>query len=537
MQLIMNKTDWVTPFLAALLGLTVFWLIWGVKIINPIDIEWTMSGDAAQHFLGWHFFRFEPWTFPLGGIKSFLYPEGTSLVYTDSIPLVAIPLKLISTFLPPIFQYRGPWILLCYMLQGYFAALLIGEITKNRVIVLLSSIFFLIAPILVVRVGMEHEALCSHWLIIASIYFYLQTDGVRNRTLWLLLLVMAALIHFYMLFMISTIFISYVLKVVLENEKKHSIFLFFILSVVIIIFFMWLAGYFVVDPAAVSSPIGFLSMNLLAPINNAGGSIFLKSYPLATAGQYEGYNYWGFGLLLMVFLSLYEFLRQKNIFCPKTCIPLIFSAIFLTILSVSNKVTFSHMTLLEFDPPNLIKQLWGVVRSSGRLFWPVTYMVMLASLTVLIKNNAAKNTMFVVFILVCFQIADFYPGYKDKDLIFTEKRWESTLQSPLWEKVMGKIDHIAFVPPYREGDDYVPFALLAASYGKTLNVGYAARCNFENRRRYTTAFIQHFKSGQVKDDTLYILKNNLYDMPNHFPESYYKVVDGFSIMAPALESF
>ena len=93
----MNKyIEKYIPIFGMLLGGIVFLIIYGHKILNPTFIEWTMDGDAAQHFLGWHFFRSEPWTFPIGVIQSYQYPQGTSLVYTDSIPLLAIPLKLLS---------------------------------------------------------------------------------------------------------------------------------------------------------------------------------------------------------------------------------------------------------------------------------------------------------------------------------------------------------------------------------------------------------------------------------------------------------
>ena len=91
-DLIMNQTRdqvWYVPVLATLLGGAMFLFIHGYKILDPTFICW-IQGDGDSHFLGWQFFRSEPWTFPIGAIKSFFYPDGTSVVFTDSIPLVAI---------------------------------------------------------------------------------------------------------------------------------------------------------------------------------------------------------------------------------------------------------------------------------------------------------------------------------------------------------------------------------------------------------------------------------------------------------------
>jgi hypothetical protein len=183
------------PLLGALLGGFVFLVIYGPEILNPAFIGWTMEGDAAQHFLGWHFFRSEPWMFPVGLIEGYQFPQGTSLVYTDSIPLVAIPLKLITGLLPAVFQYHGMWLFSAYLLQGYFSALLLRYITKNPMFVLLGTCFFLLSPLLVQRAWI-HESLTAHWIILGAIYLYFQPDEMRIRIRWLILLVAASLVHF-----------------------------------------------------------------------------------------------------------------------------------------------------------------------------------------------------------------------------------------------------------------------------------------------------------------------------------------------------
>jgi hypothetical protein len=70
-----------------------------------------MTGDNGTNFLGWHFFRTEAWHFPLGVIKKYHYPSGTDVVFTGSIPLLAISFKLFNDFLPKTFQYIGLWLL------------------------------------------------------------------------------------------------------------------------------------------------------------------------------------------------------------------------------------------------------------------------------------------------------------------------------------------------------------------------------------------------------------------------------------------
>jgi hypothetical protein len=166
--------------LGMFLGWPVFFFIYGHKIFDPALWEWTMRGDAATDFLGWHCHRSEPWSFPLCLIKSYQFPQGTSLICTGSIPLLASPLKLISSLAPPNFQYHGLRWLLSYSLLGYMSVLLMRQIKGNPILILLAIPFFLLATVIVERSGW-HMALTAHWIIIASLYQYFQRDVWRSK--------------------------------------------------------------------------------------------------------------------------------------------------------------------------------------------------------------------------------------------------------------------------------------------------------------------------------------------------------------------
>ena len=85
-------------------------LCYGFQTLNPYNIDWLMSAlhDWGTHYLGWHFFKNEPWQFPLGNISNYFAPLGTNVGFTDSIPLLAIFFKLFSAILPENFQYFFP---------------------------------------------------------------------------------------------------------------------------------------------------------------------------------------------------------------------------------------------------------------------------------------------------------------------------------------------------------------------------------------------------------------------------------------------
>lgn len=120
----------------ALLGALVFLVLYGVRVLDPVCVDWILnnpSPDPSQHYLGWVFYRRSGWHLPyLGANYSAIYPYRTSILYTDSIPLLAVVCKLLGGVLPACFQYLGLWGLFCYAMQGGLAQALIARIGGVR---------------------------------------------------------------------------------------------------------------------------------------------------------------------------------------------------------------------------------------------------------------------------------------------------------------------------------------------------------------------------------------------------------------------
>ena len=115
-----------------LLGALCFLVIYGFRVLNPVYDDWLMSGgDLTQHYLGWRFFRESEWLFPIGLMNTIAWPNEVAVIFTDSIPGMAVICKLLSPILPETFQYFGLWGILCFMLQGGFAAVLLNFSIKD----------------------------------------------------------------------------------------------------------------------------------------------------------------------------------------------------------------------------------------------------------------------------------------------------------------------------------------------------------------------------------------------------------------------
>ena len=114
----------------ALLGALVFVLVFGVSTLDVTNDAFCRGGyiekDIQQHYAGWLFYRQSSAGWPLCIARGINYPDGLSVAYTDSIPLVAALLKPVANLVGGTFQYMGWFTLVCFALQGGFGALLAG---------------------------------------------------------------------------------------------------------------------------------------------------------------------------------------------------------------------------------------------------------------------------------------------------------------------------------------------------------------------------------------------------------------------------
>ena len=93
----------------------------GVENFYFTNIKWLFTGnDISGHQTGWHFFKEDTWRFPLGSNPNYGDKIGNSIIYSDSIPLLAFIFKLFNFLIPEKFQYFSFWFLLCFFFSRFF---------------------------------------------------------------------------------------------------------------------------------------------------------------------------------------------------------------------------------------------------------------------------------------------------------------------------------------------------------------------------------------------------------------------------------
>ena len=479
--------------IAALLGGIAFVLIYGIKILNPLYTDWLLTGgDPSQHYLGWEFFRRSDWYFPLGLTDQLAYPLKTSVIYTDSIPIFAVFFKLFRSILPQQFQYFGIWGLLCFVLQGYYAAKILGERSSSKAVILAGSGFFIVSPIMIFRMY-YHTALAAHWLILLAIYFYSKhekeyRDIFRPVMQWGILGILIGSIHLYFVPMCGAILLGYILCSIWKERKIRIRFFYPGISFSVGLFLtIYLLGGFSSGADTGTNNLGLFSFNLNAFLNPMSYSTLLKNtslwnWPFYTQGQYEGFSYLGMGIILLCACGIV--LMIKNIFRRRKPsvyqVMTILMSIGLIALAVSPTITWNDKLLLQLPYSSTLYKYWGIFGSSGRMAWPVVYFLMVFGITSIGNMKwKRKEIVGVVLILACMvQVVDLSGQLYKRHENYSEKVvYQSPLTGTVWDDIItsGEYKHVVWVTHNVDHNDVIQVAIYAMRNDMTMGNFYFAR--------------------------------------------------------------
>ncbi len=419
-------------FSGALIGLAVFLILYGFAPLNVSNDAFLRGGyveqDIQQHYAGWMFYRSSPLSVPFCVAPNLGWPSGMSVAFTDSIPLFAVLFRLLSPLLPETFQYFGLFTLLCFLLQGGFAALLMGLFTEKEPLALLGTIPFVLSPILLER-AFRHTSLAAHFLILAALYYYIRGRREGRFAYGGLFSVNCLTLAIHPYFVPMTFALTFAL--LLEHAAGHRQFLkplgFLLANLAGCLGAGWLFGFFSAGGSASGGSgisYGYFSMNLNALWNpTSRGLVWSRFLPVQNQqpGNYDGFNYLGLGLLLALAAAVvFLFLKERRQILPllRRHWGLLLVCLCLTVFAVSHIVTVNGAVLARLPLPQFIIRLATAFRSSGRLFWPVYYLLFLFALRGAFKIGGSFSkkqlTPALLSLILVVQIADLSPALLQK---------------------------------------------------------------------------------------------------------------------------
>ena len=517
----------------ALLGALVFLILYGVRVLDPTCVDWILnnpSPDPAQHYLGWVFYRRSGWHLPyLGANYSAIYPYRTSILYTDSIPLLAVLGKLLGGVLPARFQYLGLWGLFCYAMQGGLAQALIariggvrpGDTAKNWASVLGAGVLVLF-PALNIRM-FAHTALAANWLVLLALWLWLCAERSENRPTtaklclwWGILGLLCAGIHLYYLPMVGMVLVAACVQRALEKRGPAAVVLPVAGFCGAALAELFVLGAFAANFAGYSN--GYLS-----------GADLANLFVPGLGASWEQEIYAGLGTTIAVVLALAGLLvqhKQAGAFFRRHKNVVIAALVLLVldaIAAMGNTVTFAGRALFTVPIPQALMDFWAMFSSCARLAWLAGMLLAVAACGLVLRfwQGAAA----AVLLALCAaaqgfgqraELAKRFAAYHDAAY------YENTTQltDPAWEQLAasGQFTHLAFASFDFEHDEFWDLAAFAADHGWTSNSFYMGHMD-GNLAAVTLAG----EMNALAPDTLYAFVDEDVLARNDFALHYYRL--------------
>jgi Family of unknown function (DUF6311) len=445
------------------------------------------NGDIAQHISGWWYYAKDSWHFPLLHTGRLNHPEGVSIALTDSIPLMALLFKALLTLFPSLlpenFHYFGWWMGLVFIAQAVSAVMLMRALGAKSLFALIVSIGFALTwPVLHARY--HHAALMMQSIIIFALAFYFSGRSKAwssNKTsfAFMALSLVGLTVHPYFLPFVAGVFVAFMADQVVKGES-------WILQLKRLLAFgvalgltMWALGY--LDRKAPLAGFGdFFFLDLKHPFCGGGNLIKCGIGPVYEFPYYEGFNYLGAGLLLLIPFALLFNLKALHSL-PKKYPALMLLVFGFFLYALSNRVRYAGVEIFSYPLPSWLHFLTGTFRASGRFFWLVSLLVLFVTLASLVKKRALLPTLVISCLLttaLVLQVKDVRPWL---DRIKTEAKKPSKLNYADWAPVMAQVDKLVMYPTYQcahpHYQHYIWVMQMAGYFGKQLNSGYVARSN------------------------------------------------------------
>lgn len=525
-------------WLSAGVGAWLAFYLYG-ELIDPRQVAWLIhENDPLQHYMGWHYFRRDEWQWPLGAMSNLASDIGASIVFTDSIPLLAIPLKLLHGWLPDPFQYLGLVMLANLSLNAGVSCALLLRCGLRPVVALLGAVLMVSLPMATMRgLGAHgHEALSAHWLLLLGIWLVLLYPRLERGAgwRWVALLSIAVLVHFYLFFMVGVMWAGWWLRGVWRVRAWRDPMLrlqalgWGLATPLVVLLLMWLAGYFHYGAGGgAGGGYGVFSAEVLTFFNPMSAAWFLQGDDLVSLsyflpgwltpvwGQYEGQAYAGLGGLAVLAVGVSVLAnrgwRTALAHWPGAMPWLLVLSLGMFLFALSDRVVLGYR-LYELDYGRWLWPLPEVLRSSGRLAWPLLYVLLVAALLLLSREWSRRRLVWVLALLVLLQWVDLRPWHASVHHRL-ETRVQETSGAPLPYAVLqdASLDALwqsrerIVALPVEDLAVLRPYTWLAAEHGMSINVAHLARVSPETLEEATRHVRERLAVGDLDSDAVYLL--------------------------------
>jgi hypothetical protein len=449
-----------------------------------------------------------------------------------------------------------------------------------------------------------HLALAGHWVILAGLYLLFSPKSKFKH--WIVLAVVSMLVQPYLAIICAALFFAWLIIGLLNTRAVFQFVQRLFIFIGVLFASGWSSGLFIFGlGSAQAAGFGTYSANVLAWVDPGftwyEKALWSRYVPdqWQNAGQYEGMNYLGSGVLLLAFVALGHQLikgtwksrgvqvaiilsfvaafgrfgstQRDLVFLLGVLSAVVYSAlskhfwsnksttvIYVLLFTSLMLIAFTHQIFIgdfliaNFTIPESMNNLLAVVRTSGRMLWPVTYLLIALVVVLVCRNLRRELASGLIALVLCVQVYESAEAAAVTGSMFFRTGPEDYLKSPVWDDIGTEYENISIVLP-NEGPILYPtnsdFAAPEGSFlwreiGQfaiqnqlNLNSFYFSREPTSQNKSDAGALAEIVVRGDYRDDTVYIfVDSEMWDLAkrNRVNEDLVGVLDGVPIVAPRL---
>ena len=470
----------------------------------------------TSDLISWKYYKDDIWRFPIGSNPNYGMDIASGIVFSGSVPFLSVIFKLFGNFLPNDFHFFGFWIFICFFLQSYIAFLIIYHHTKNLSFSIIGSLFFLVSPIFVHRIPM-HVSLSAHWLILLGFYIETKNETAKKLFYWVGLILLSALTHFYFTIILLGIFILFVLNEHLVNLNIKKLVIQICLPPFFLFMTMYIFGFFEVPYTdALGYGYGYYKLNLTSiinpisesPNNIVNWSLFLPEIPSHLKERLEGFNYLGIGGIFLLTIGIFFIFFNFAEFKKKKYRPYFLILILFPLIALTNRISFANNLLFEFELPKYIYGIMSLVRASGRLFWPVYYLIFLGSILILYNKFSKKNSLYILILLFFLQAVDISSGLKNYFNSNAFKIEKKEIDYSFWNKISRENQILRTTHLNNESPLLISLReILISQNFKSTDIARHGRYNRKKASISRSNLYKSFNQGIIEENTIFAIDN------------------------------
>jgi Family of unknown function (DUF6311) len=463
-----------------LLGTSPFW-------DNPRGVVGGSWADMLAASSGYSVFVRDAWRWPLFQAAG-LGPNGANILFTDSVPVVALLGRLLFQATGRVVPLYGLWSGLCIVGMGLaFTGLVRALGTRSLAAAVAASVIGVSMPALIGRWG--HLSLMAQALLPLALAIYVRLRAapqLRAGTVFAWssgMCVGSLLVHPYLLLMVGGIMTAAILQAGTDRRMPRPAAAAVLAGLAAATGGAMLAmGYGTSSGAESDMGFGVYSANLLSPflpydgVLPGGGAYTMDG----TGGQYEGAAFVGFGVLVLIIVgwrSLAEYLARGARRHPW----LLSVTTGFLLLAISNEVYLGSVHLLSIPLPKGVLWAAGIFRSSGRFAWVAMYLVTALAIVAAAQRKQSGLVLLLAAAIQCVTVMPLRQMIRESAAGMPEP----VLDRAAWLSVLPGADQLVVDPPFGclpKGPSSLPLIeaavelqLMASQTGVPTNTLYASR--------------------------------------------------------------